>query len=320
MEPSQAITEDAGRTRVCSVLFLDIEDYSKRDVAEQVRLKNIFNLVMTSALGHVEPDERVVVDTGDGAAITFLGDPERALYVALEVFDNVRELPVRMGINLGPVSLMKDLNGLDNVIGDGINVAQRIMSFARGGELLVSRAFYDVVSRLSDDYESMFKTEGSHTDKHQRAHDVYSVSKAVRVGRKVAGEQLKAKKKRRAGPDTTFTPVERTPAQVFDAGTHYMVSGYSRETVTEAVEKLAAKGGKLISPIGQLGRKWLASVSNPKLAVEATVEEMGFKRIITGPTKESVELKLQDLVERGSTLLQPPELADGVWTAVCEQI
>ena len=56
-----------------------------------------------------------MVDTGDGAAVTFLGDPERALYVGLEVFDNVGELPVRMGINLGPVSLMKDLNGLDNV-------------------------------------------------------------------------------------------------------------------------------------------------------------------------------------------------------------
>jgi class 3 adenylate cyclase len=312
--------EDSGRTRVCSVLFLDIVDYSKRDVGEQVRLKNMFNLVMTSALGHVEPDERVVVDTGDGAAITFLGDPERALYVALEVFDNVGELPVRMGVNLGPVSLMKDLNGLDNVIGDGINVAQRIMSFARGGELLVSRAFYDVVSRLSDDYEAMFRMEGSHTDKHQRAHDVYSVSKAVRVGRKVAGDQLKAKKKRRAGPDTTFTPVERTPAQVFDAGTHYMVSGYSEESVSEAVQKLAAKGSKLIAPLSQVGRKWLASVSNPKLAVEATVEELGFKRVITGPTKEAVQLKLQDLVERGSTVVQAPELADGVWTAVCEHV
>jgi class 3 adenylate cyclase len=311
---------DSGRTRVCSVLFIDIVDYSKRDVTEQVRLKQRFNLVMASALGHVEPDERVVVDTGDGAAITFLGDPERALYVALEVFDNVGELPVRMGINLGPVSLMKDLNGLDNVIGDGINVAQRIMSFAQSGELLVSRVFYDVVSLLSEDYASMFRAEGTRADKHNRPHDLYSVSKAVRVGRKVATEQLKAKRKRRAGPDSTFQPIERTPAQVFDAGTHYMVSGYSEASVNEAVQKLAARGCKLISPISRVGSKWLASVDNPKLAVEARVEELGFKRIISGPTKESVELKLRDLVGRGSTLVQPPELADGVWTAICEQL
>ena len=312
--------EDFGRTRVCSVLFLDIVDYSRRDVAEQIRLKNMFNLVMSSALGHVEPEERVVVDTGDGAAITFLGDPERALYVALEVFDNVGELPVRMGINLGPVSLMKDLNGSDNVIGDGINVAQRIMSFAGSGELLVSRVFYDIVSRLSDDYAAMFKMEGSRTDKHERAHDLYSVSKAVRVGRRVAGDQLRLKKKRRAGPDTTFTPMDRTPAQVFDAGTHYMVSGYSEDSVREAVQKLTAAGGKLIAPLSQMGRKWLASVSNPRLEIEARVEEMGFTRVITGPTKEAVQLKVEDLLERGSTLVQAPELNDGVWTAVCEKM
>ena len=312
--------EEFGRTRVCSVLFLDIVDYSRRDVAEQVRLKNMFNLVMSSALGHVEPEERVVVDTGDGAAITFLGDPERALYVALEVFDNVGELPVRMGINLGPVSLMKDLNGSDNVIGDGINVAQRIMSFAGSGELLVSRVFYDIVSRLSDDYAAMFKMEGSRTDKHERAHDLYSVSKAVRVGRRVAGDQLKLKKKRRAGPDTSFTPMDRTPAQVFDAGTHYMVSGYSEDSVREAVQKLTAAGGKLIAPLSQMGRKWLASVSNPRLEIEARVEEMGFTRVITGPTKEAVQLKVEDLLERGSTLVQAPELNDGVWTAVCEKM
>jgi hypothetical protein len=85
------------------------------------------------------------------------------------------------------------------------------------------------------------------------------------------------------------------------------------------VEKLAAAGGKLIAPLSQMGRKWLASVSNPKLEIEARVEEMGFTRVITGPTQEAVHLKVQDLIERGATVVQPPELADGVWTAVCEK-
>ena len=43
-------------------------------------------------------------------------------------------------------------------------------------------------------------------------------------------------------------------------------------------------------------------------------------RVITGPTKEAVQLKVEDLLERGSTLVQPPELNDGVWTAVCEKV
>ena len=313
------MADQSNRTLVCSIVFLDIVEYSKKPVTEQLALKQRFNTIVGIALAGVEKRDRIVLDTGDGAAVTFLGDPERALYVGLEVFDNVGELPVRMGINLGPVSLMKDLNGLDNVIGDGINVAQRIMSFAGSGELMVSRQFYDIVSRLSDDYAAMFKPEGSRTDKHERAYDVYSVSKAVRVGRRVAGDQLKLKKKRRSGPDTTFTGMDRTPAQVFDAGTHYMVSGYSEESVRDAAQKLIAGGGKLIAPLSQMGRKWLASVSNPKLDIEAKVEELGFKRVVTGPTREAVQLAVQDLVERGSTLVQEPELAEGVWTAVCEK-
>jgi hypothetical protein len=63
----------------------------------------------------VSPRDRVVVDTGDGAAVTFLGDPEGALFVGLAVLDKVGEIPVRLGINLGPVSLVKDINGRDNV-------------------------------------------------------------------------------------------------------------------------------------------------------------------------------------------------------------
>ena len=308
---------EAGRTRVCSVLFIDIVDYSKRDVAEQVRLKNRFNQVITSALGHVETEERVAVDTGDGAAITFMGDPESALYVALEVFDNAGELPVRMGINLGPVSLMKDLNGSENVVGDGINVAQRVMNFADAGELLVSRSFYDTVSLLSDDYRSLFRAEGTRTDKHKRAHEVFAMSKAVRVARRVAEAQVRDKAKRRSAPQA---PINRTPAQIFDTGTHYMVSGYSEAAVNEAVQKLVQKGGRLIAPLARVGAKWMASVANPGLSVEARVEELGFTRMITGSTRESVELKVRDLVDRGAKLVQAPELADGVWTAVCEKV
>jgi hypothetical protein len=85
------------------------------------------------------------------------------------------EVPVRLGVNLGPVRLVKDLNGQMNIIGDGINVAQRVMSFARPGQLLVSRSFYEVVSCLSRDYLNLFRHEGSRTDKHVREHEVYSV-------------------------------------------------------------------------------------------------------------------------------------------------
>jgi hypothetical protein len=114
--------------------------------------------------------------------------------------------------------------------------------------------------------------------------------------------------------------MDRTPAQVFDVGTHFMVSGYSEASVKEAVQKLQEKGGKQIGVTSRVGGKWMASVTNPATAVEAQVEALGFKHMITGETREAVELKLRDLVERGARMVQEPELADGVWTAVCEKI
>jgi class 3 adenylate cyclase len=167
--------EGSGRTLVCSVLFLDIAEYTKKPVAEQLQLKQAFNQALGATLQQVAQRDRIILDTGDGAAVTFLGDPEDALFASIAMRDNVVSLSVRLGVNLGPVRLVKDLNGQVNIIGDGINVAQRVMSFAQPGQLLVSRSFFEVVSCLSRDYVSLFHHEGSRTDKHVRDHDVYSV-------------------------------------------------------------------------------------------------------------------------------------------------
>ncbi|HUW76586.1 MAG TPA: hypothetical protein VMV70_07870, partial [Gallionella sp.] len=62
-----------------------------------------------------------------------------------------------------------------NIVGDGINVAQRVMGFADVAQILVSRSYYDAVSRLSPQYAGMFHYQGSRTDKHVREHEVYAI-------------------------------------------------------------------------------------------------------------------------------------------------
>ncbi len=178
--------ESSGRTLVCSVLFLDIVEYSRKPVSEQLQLKQEFNRVLGKALDQVPARDRIILDTGDGAAVTFMGDPEDALFAAMAMRDNAGALAVRLGVNLGPVRLVKDLNGQMNIIGDGINVAQRVMSFARPGQLLVSRSFYEVVSCLSRDYANLFHHEGARTDKHVREHEVYSVVGGTPATRRLA--------------------------------------------------------------------------------------------------------------------------------------
>jgi class 3 adenylate cyclase len=180
--------DQANRTFICSVVFIDLVGYSKKPVTEQIRLKTSLTNNLSEAIKDIPVNDRIILDTGDGAAISFLGDPEDALFVTLSLREAmVRENmtatmveasgddSVRMGINLGPVKLVKDINGHPNIIGDGINVAQRIMSFARPGQIVVSRSYYDVVSNLASEYAKLFQYEGSRTDKHVREHEIYVV-------------------------------------------------------------------------------------------------------------------------------------------------
>ncbi len=185
------MVESTSRTLVCSVLFLDIAEYSRKPVAEQLQLKQAFNRILGEALDQVAPRDRIILDTGDGAAVTFMGDPEDALFSAMSMRDMCGTVPVRLGVNLGPVRLVKDLNSQMNIIGDGINVAQRVMSFSRPGQLLVSRSFYEVVSCLSRDYANLFHHEGSRTDKHVREHEVYSVVGGTPTARRVPETESK---------------------------------------------------------------------------------------------------------------------------------
>ena len=185
------------RTVLCSVVFIDIVEYSKKSVEEQMQIKQQFNELLLRVLDNVPADDRIILDTGDGAAINFLGDPEECLFVALALRDALalrtdQALQLRIGVNLGPVRLVKDINGQPNIIGDGINVAQRIMSFADVNQVLVSRSFYELISALSADYAQQFAFEGARTDKHVREHEVYALGRAPapqRIGRKAAEPQ-----------------------------------------------------------------------------------------------------------------------------------
>ena len=180
---SQNLKLRPNRTFICSVVFIDIVQYTKKSVNEQIRIKERFNTFLSEAIKDISVSDRIILDTGDGAAIGFLGDPEDALFVAMSLRDSLKDgqdeatpdIQVRMGINLGPVKLLKDINNQQNLIGDGINVSQRIMSFAEPGQLLVSRSYYDIVSCLSQEYARLFQYQGARADKHVREHDIYAV-------------------------------------------------------------------------------------------------------------------------------------------------
>jgi class 3 adenylate cyclase len=175
--------ERSNRTWLCTVVFLDMVGYSNTPVSQQIAMKEQLNTFIARAIEPVATNDRLILDTGDGAALCFIGDPEDALFAALNLRNALIDqqhaqtvpLLVRIGINLGPAKLVKDINGQLNIIGDGINVAQRVMNFAEPNQILVSRSFYEVISCLSQEYAQLFHYRGLRKDKHIREHAVYEV-------------------------------------------------------------------------------------------------------------------------------------------------
>jgi len=247
------------RTWLCSVLFMDIAKYSSQSVEQQMKWKARFNGYLADTIRDVPEGERVILDTGDGAAVCFLGAPEAAMFAALHLWqcfvrDEQEQQPglrVRIGVNLGPVKLVKDLNGSLNAIGDGINAGQRIMSFAPENQILVSQSFYEVVSRLSDDYKALFKLKGVETDKHVREHTVYSLfppgSEQLRAAR--AETSLQEEKTGQA-PAAQEPPKKRSLVPIWTAaaiviavaaaGFWYMTSSRDAKLSTPAESPLTA--------------------------------------------------------------------------------
>jgi len=174
------------RTFIGTVVFVDIVAYSKGLVSQQVELKIRLNEMIGQVLEHVPAGDRTMVDTGDGAALCFLGDPEDALFVASSLRAAAvgagPDFALRIGINTGPLRVVQGMNNQPNFLGDAINVAQRVMTFAEPNQILVSRSYYEIVSRLSQEYAQLFQYAGLHKDKHVREHEVYAVTGGPAAG------------------------------------------------------------------------------------------------------------------------------------------
>ena len=177
-----------GRTLMTAVLFADLVGYSRKSVTDQMTAKEAFRDFLQGVLASLAPGSRVVMDTGDGAAVAFLADPEHALFFAMCLRRNVkaaagqgrlRPEDLRLGINLGPVRWVVDVNGRPNLVGEGMNSAERVMSFAAPGETTVSRSFRDAVSCLHDSYKQLFEPMGQRADKHGRQHEVFRLAASL---------------------------------------------------------------------------------------------------------------------------------------------
>jgi class 3 adenylate cyclase len=293
-----AMAESSSRTLVCSVLFAELAGYAQLPADEQLRRKRALSARVAQEVAQVPRPDRVVHEIETGTAVAFLVDAEAALVAAIGLHAAAGELPLRLGLGLGTVHVVTDLGGRTALVGEAVNDAQHVAAQAAAGQVLAARAFRDIVSRLSPEHAALFEIAALRTDAQRREHELFE----VRIPARAAA-----------------APARAQEASVFDAGPHLIVSGYERAAVQKSLDALAAKGARVISPIQRVGDKWMASCDHPEVRMnDCKVEKFGFTSIVTGPSRQAVAAKVDELLGRGARLAGEIEQDGDTWTAVCD--
>ncbi|NML28469.1 protein kinase domain-containing protein [Zoogloea dura] len=165
------------RTFIGAVLFADVAGPAE-DMAARNEGRTRLVRMLSQAIAPLSPTTRLAVNTKEGCAVCYVGDPEDALRTAVQLHGAAVEdgLGVHVGINLGPVRVAPDPNGRSRILGDGITTACRVMRFAEPGQVLVARAYYEVVQHLRRNASDCFRHLGLRRDPQARDHDVYAWS------------------------------------------------------------------------------------------------------------------------------------------------
>src|SRR6476659_9189990 len=142
--------------KIGHILFIDIVGYSKLLSDKQRELFELLNELIRNTAQFRAADaahKLVRLPTGDGMVLAFFTSVDAPVRCAQEIGGKLREypqLPLRMGINSGPVDEVRDLDGRRNVTGAGINLAQRVMDCADAGHILIAKRVADDLAQYAE--------------------------------------------------------------------------------------------------------------------------------------------------------------------------
>lgn len=169
---------------LASVIVLSIEDYARKAVMEQAHLRTRIEDLVRAALKPIEPALRIVLDTPQGMAVALLGRPRAALDFAERVQAGATSLPLRIGINHGPITITEDANRGKALIGDGITAGMAMAQAAAPDRVIATRAFRDALEVDAPDSAARLGTAGVHTDAQVRTHELFTLDRRAAGARR----------------------------------------------------------------------------------------------------------------------------------------
>jgi anti-anti-sigma factor len=159
------------------IFFCDVIGYSRLDPQGQFECQRALNRVLggvLARLGCTLEEDVIALPTGDGVVLNFLApEPDIHLRTAILSLEGLNapaeggEAPfgLRIGLNSHVDTWVHDINGKKNVVGSGINMAQRIMDLGAHGQILMhDRVRHDLATY--PEYASHVVFRGTYGVKH----------------------------------------------------------------------------------------------------------------------------------------------------------
>jgi class 3 adenylate cyclase len=141
---------------MASVLFTDIVGFSLNPMEKQTELLRTLQAIVRATEQFRKAQaagDLISLPTGDGMALVFFRDPAAPVKCAIEIQTELRshpELPLRIGVHTGPIFRHSDIKDDVNVVGGGINLAQRVMDCGDAGHILISRPVAEVLAQFAE--------------------------------------------------------------------------------------------------------------------------------------------------------------------------
>jgi class 3 adenylate cyclase len=158
------------RKSICCLLALEIADYDAKPVFDQVRLTQDFHNLLFDAKVGASSRDLVSVVGEEGALLGFFADAQECFTTALMIReatltqDRYRDLPLRIGINLGKAEIADDEFGNPYVSGQGKQDADRLMRLGPPRQISVARQFVELLSRSAPELAELLEYQGPCSD------------------------------------------------------------------------------------------------------------------------------------------------------------
>lgn len=262
--------------KLTAILYADVAGYSRLTGEDEEgthrRLSEYLDLISAFVESH---HGRVVHYAGDavladfGSVINALSSAvaiQRELKIRNDKLPSERELPFRIGVNLGEVIIDRD-----DIYGDGVNIAARLESVAEPGGICISGAVYDAVgTRLALDYELLDQQKLKNIAQSVRVYRVRSKSDSAPYKNSKSAESVELPSK----PSIAVLPFANMSG---DSDQEYFADGITEDLITA----LSRFRWFVVT-----SRSSIFTYKNKPVDVKQAAQELGVRYVLEGSVRK----------------------------------